>query len=201
MSPQESRDGFSGAGELSRQATRRLVSALAVSGFSPSALQALVGPALSDPDRVKAAHDTGLFDRPNPDLDTSAAATAHALGTPNAAVVLIDQHHHLLAGRYPVDTTMEASIPMESSLCTFAVATGQPFIVDDTARHALVADSPLVRSGEMMSFAGIPIMDRNRNAVGALVSWDNKPRRWTTGQIQVLTNLSAVVAAKIFGRR
>ena len=200
MSPQEGRGELSGAGEASRQASRRLVAALSASGFSPSALQALIGPALSDPDRLTAVHNTGLFDRPNPELDTTAAATAHALGTPNAAVVLIDQGHHLMAGRYPGNTTMDRSMPLESSLCKFVVATAQPFIVDDTARNVLVADNPLVRSGRVMSFAGIPIMDRNRNAVGALASWDDKPRRWTTGQIQVLTNLSAVVAAKIFGR-
>jgi GAF domain-containing protein len=200
MSPQEGRGGLSGTGEASRQASRRLVAALSESGFSPSALQALIGSALSDPDRLKAVHDTGLFDRPNPELDRSAATAAHALGTPNAAVVLIDQDPHLMAGRYPGDTTMDRSMPLDSSLCKFAVATAQPFIVDDTARSPLVADNPLVRSGRVMSYAGIPIMDRNRNTVGALASWDDRPRRWTTGQIQVLTNLSAVVAAKIFGR-
>ena len=200
MSPQESRGGFSDTREASRQASRRLVAALAESGFPPSALQSLIGPALSDPERLKAVHDTGLFDRPNPELDRSAATAAHALGTPFAAVSLIDQDHHLMAGRYLGRTTMDRSIPLESSLCKFPVATAQPFIVDDAQRNPLLADNPLVRSGRVMSYAGIPIMDRNRNAVGALASWDDKPRRWTTGQIQVLTNLSAVVAAKIFGR-
>lgn len=211
MSPQEGRGGLSGSAQASRQAIRRLVAALAESGFSPPELrrllndiksvQALIGPALADPDRLKAVQQTGLLDRSEPDLDSAAALTASALGTPYAAVSLFGRDHSLMAGRYPGDTATDRTVPLESSLCKFPVATAQPFIVDDAQRNPLVSDNPLVRSGRVMSYAGIPLMDGNHNVVGALASWDDKPRRWTTGQIQILTNLSAVVAAKIFRHR
>jgi GAF domain-containing protein len=210
MSPQEGRGGHSGAGESSRQTIRRLVAALADSGFSPSELrrllsdnpvQALIGPALADPNRLKAVQQTGLLERSEPDLDSAAALTASALGTPYAAVSLFGRDHSLMAGRYPDDTATDRTVPLEASLCKFPVATAQPFIVDDAQRNPLVSDNPMVRSGRVMSYAGIPLMDGDHNVVGALASWDDKPRRWTAGQIQVLTNLSVVVAAKIFGRR
>lgn len=211
MSPQEGRGEHFGAVESSRQTVRRLVAALADADFGPSelrnlvdhvaSLQPLIDSSLSDPERLRAVRDTGLLGRPDPELDQAAALTASALGTPFAAVSLVDRDRHVMAGRYLGDRMIDRSIPLESSLCKFAVATGQPFIVDDTQRNPLVAENPLVRSGDVRSYAGVPLMDRNHNAIGALASWDDKPHRWTTGQIQVLTNLGMVVTAKIFSRR
>lgn len=211
MSPQEGRGYLGVAGQASREAARRLLAALSSSGTSASesgrprgdstSLLAIVDSALADPDRLKAVHATGLLDRSDPDLDNAAVTTARALGTPYAAILLMGRDSSLMVGRYLGDTTMDRSIPLESSLCKFAVASAQPFIIDDTQQNPLVADNPMVRTGRIMSYAGMPLMDGNHNVVGALASWDDRPRRWSTGQIQILTNLSAVVAAKIFRRR
>jgi GAF domain-containing protein len=210
VSPREGRSEHFGAGQAGRQASRRLAVALARNGVSAAELelllsdgasvQELLKPALSDPDRLQSVRDTGLLDRPAPELDNAAALAALALGAPYAAVSLIAHDYSLRAGRYPEDGT-DRSLPLDSSLCTFAVATAQPFIVDDTTRNPLIADNPLVRSGRIRSYAGIPLMERDGRPVGALASWDDNPRRWTTGQIQILTDFAAVVADKIFARQ
>lgn len=211
VSPREGRSGHFGAGQAGRLASRRLIAALTRNGVSAAELQLLLSggssvqellkPALSDPERLQSVRDTGLLDRPAPELDNAAALTALALGSPYASVSLIADGYSLRAGRYPDDSPADRSLPLNSSLCTFAVATAQPFIVDDTARNPLIAENPLVRSGRIRSYAGIPLLDRDGRPVGALASWDDKPRRWTTGRIQILTDLAAVVADKIFGRQ
>ncbi len=156
---------------------------------------------ITDPGRLQAVHDTGLSDQGSPDLDAVARLAATALGVPYAAITLVDRDSQLMAGRHPGAPAGDRRLPLEASLCKFAVATGKPFIVDDTRRDPLVAGTPLVRSGDVLAYAGIPLADHRHRIVGAMAAWDRHARQWSAGQVQILTDFSAVVAAKIFGRR
>lgn len=156
---------------------------------------------IADPGRLRAVHATGLLDRPNPELDRVAMLAATALGVPYAAVTLVDRDSQLMVGYHPGGPTGDRPVHLAASLSRFTVATGKPFIVEDTRRHPQVADSPLARSGDMLAYAGIPLADHRHRIVGAMAAWDQQARRWTTGQLRILTDFSAIVAARIFGRR
>ena len=164
-----------------------------------SALGSLVNTVLSDTDRVAALHRTGLLDRPPGfALDKFAALTAEALGTPFAAVSLVDQDKQVHVGCNDNGEGSERTRPLEQSICKYAVATGEPLIVDDTLEHPLLADSPVVHDGSVRSYAGIPLTDLRGHAVGTLCAWDDQPHHWTGSQIQILEDLTAVMRAKIF---
>jgi GAF domain-containing protein len=160
---------------------------------------AMIQPVLDDPERLAAVQATGLGEVPNPDIDRMAMLAALALGTPYAAVTLVTDTCQMLAGCYFSGGTIARSMPLAESLCKFAVAGAEPFFIEDARRNPLSADNPLVRAGAFTAYAGAPLVDGQRQVVGALACWDTKPRLWTTGHLQVLGDLAAVVGARIFG--
>ena len=89
-------------------------------------------------------------------------------------------------------------IALEQSICKYAVASGEPLIVDDTLEHTLLADSPVVHDGSVRSYAGIQLTDPRGHAAGTLCAWDGQPHHWTGNQVQTLEDLTAVMPAKIF---
>ena len=195
---------------LDRQAVRQVIASAAFDdpavrnlmgqlGEVHSTLGSLVSTVLSDSERVAALHRTGLLDGPPRfELDHLAALTAEALGTSYAAVSLVDQDKQVLVGSNDGGEDSERTRPLEQSICKYAVASGEPLIVDDTLEHPLLADIPVVHDGSVRSYASIPLTDRRGHAVGTLCAWDGQPHHWTGGQIQILEDLTAVVRAKIF---
>ena len=154
--------------------------------------------ALADPNRLAALHDTGLLDgTPKVALDRFATLAAEALCVPSAAVSLVDRDRQVLIGCND-DTIADRTRPIELSICQYAVVSGDPLIVDDTTRHPLLADHPMVLNGAIRAYAGFPLCDRRGNAVGTLCAWDPHPRYWTNGQLQILEDLATAACAKVF---
>jgi GAF domain-containing protein len=121
----------------------------------------------------------------------------------------LQQRYEMFRSRFVIapdrlDAVFKAAIDacrtrtLEQSICKYAVASGEPLIVDDTSVHPLLADSPVVHDGSVRSYAGIPLTDRHGQVVGTLCAWDGQPRHWTGSQIQILEDLSTVIQAKIF---
>lgn len=162
------------------------------------AVAQLIKDVLAEPARLAALHDTGLMDgTPKVALDRFAALTAEALGVPYAAVSLVDSDQQVLIGCND-DTIADRTRPIELSICKYAVASGDPLIVDDTTTHPLLADHPMVLNGAIRAYAGFPLCDPGGNAVGTLCAWDPRPRCWTVGQLQILEDLAAAAGAKVF---
>ena len=155
---------------------------------------------LTDADRLTALHDTGLLDgAPRLALDQFAELTAEALGIPYAAVwIVADDRQVCLESNHP-DAHTKKSHPLEKSIGKYAVASGRPLIVDDITTHPVLADHPYALDGRIRAYAAFPLHDAGGNAVGTLSAWDDRPRRWTGGQVQILEDLSAAAHAKILG--
>jgi GAF domain-containing protein len=50
----------------------------------------------------------------------------------------------------------------------------------------------------VVAYLGIPLVDHGGNAIGTLCVFDDKPRLWSTGHVQVLTDLAELAAERIF---
>jgi GAF domain-containing protein len=165
------------------------------------ALDPVIQLSLSDPARLAALHSTGLMDNGQSSmLDNVALLTAEALATPFAAVSLLDDSRELLAGCNVADGDFDRLRPADLSIAKFTVVSGIPFIVDDATEHPLLANHPLVLSGEVGAYAGIPIFSDDDDAVGSLFAWDTHAVNWTGGQILVLQDMADLASAKIFHR-
>ena len=163
------------------------------------ALDSILDSVLSDPDRLEAVRGTRLLDNaPHAAIDRIAQLTAEALGTPFASVALVAHDRQILVGCNVGETAFSRHRPLEMSLSKFAVVSGEPLIVDDAALHPLLADHPAVRTGVLRAYAGVPLIDDRGNAVGTLSTWDHHPHQWTSGQIQILNDLTEVACAHLF---
>lgn len=169
--------------------------------INPDALEPIIGPSLGDSARLAALRGTGLLDAPDSGvLDGVALLAAEALATPYAAVSLLDESRELFVGCNFVDRGFKRVRPVAQSISKFTVVSGIPFIVDDATVHPLLANHPLVLSGDVGAYAGVPIFSDDDDAVGSLFSWVSRPIRWSGGQILVLQDMADLASAKIFRR-
>ncbi|MEU0494887.1 GAF domain-containing protein [Mycobacterium sp. NPDC006124] len=155
---------------------------------------------LADPDRLTALNAAGLLDgAPRLALDQFAELTAEALGVPYAAVSILAEDRQIRLGCNDPGATPNRSIPLDESICKYAVVSGQPLIIDDIVRHPVLADHPMALCGAIRAYAAFPLHDERGNPAGTLCAWDDQPRRWTSGQVQILEDLAAAAHAKVFG--
>jgi GAF domain-containing protein len=96
-------------------------------------------------------------------------------------------------------TAQERQTPLDQSVCQYAVADGTPLIITDARTDPVFKNHAAVRSGAVGAYLGIPLTDFEGHAIGTLCVFDNKPRMWGPGHVQVLSDLAALAAERIFG--
>ena len=157
---------------------------------------------LADPDRLLSLYATGLLDSPAEDAyDRITQAAADALGAPSAALSLVDVDRQFLKSAVGTRgaSAKTRQRPLDHSFCKYVVARGSVKSVPDARLDPVLKDHPDVRAGAVVAYLGIPLIDRSNNAVGTLCVSDTKPRHWSTGHLQVLTDFAEVASRRIFG--
>lgn len=177
---------------------------LSASGVLEKTAMPDVTTVITDPDRLRALHQTGLLDSPPEAIyDRITRAAADALDAPYATLTLVDEDRQFFKSAVGLDTSSAESrqTPLERSVCQYAVADGAPLILEDARLDPTFKQHPAVRDGSVVAYLGIPLMDQAGNAVGTLCVYDTKPRLWGTGHLQVLSDLAALAAERIFTTR
>jgi GAF domain-containing protein len=157
---------------------------------------------LSDPARLRALRQTGLLDSPREDTyDRLVLMATHALAVPTAAVSLVEEHRQFFKSIVGVDseTAEKRQTPIERSVCQYAVASGEPLIVEDARVHPQLSNHPAVVDNTLVAYAGIPLSDYEGHTIGTLCVWDTQPRQWTPGHVLTLIDLAALARERIFG--
>ncbi|AQT81690.1 hypothetical protein B1R94_24225 [Mycolicibacterium litorale] len=164
-----------------------------------SAVDSIIEDAVRDPDRLETLRRIGSYDDVrSPALDNIATLTAEALGTRAAAVSLVYPDRQVLAGSNAPENEVPRIRPLEMSICKYTVASREALVVDDTRAHPLLHDHPAVRDGGVLAYAGVPLLDTHGNVAGTLCTWDNRPRHWSSGQVQILADLADVALRRLF---
>lgn len=177
---------------------------LSASGVLEKTAMPDVTTAITDPDRLRALHQTGLLDSPPEAIyDRITRAAADALDAPYATLTLVDEDRQFFKSAVGLDTSSAESrqTPLERSICQYAVADGAPLILEDARLDPTFKQHPAVRDGSVVAYLGIPLLDEFGNAVGTLCVYDTEPRLWGTGHLQVLSDLAALAAERIFVAR
>lgn len=161
-----------------------------------------VSAVLADPDRLRALYATGLLDSPPEELyDRITRAAAAALDAPSAAVSLVDIDRQFFKSSFGMDveSAEERQTPLNRSVCQYAVANGTSLILEDARLDPVFKNHPAVRDGTVVAYLGIPLIDGDGNAIGTLCVFDHRPRMWSSGHVQVLSDLAGLVAERMFG--
>jgi hypothetical protein len=181
---------------------KELLVHLADSGVFAETEMPDVTAAITDPNRLRSLYATGLLDSPPEAVyDRITRAAADALDAPHAALSLIDVDRQFFKSSVGIGGTsaQETQTPLERSVCQYAVANGAALILEDARVDPVFKNHPAVRDGTVVAYLGIPVIDHDGNAIGTLCVFDTKPRLWGTGHVQVLSDLAALAAERIFG--
>lgn len=182
-------------------AAKDLLARLSETGVFATDAMPNVSAAVNDPDRLQALYDTGLLDSPPEEMyDRLTRAAADALDAPFAAVSLIDVDRQFFKSTAGMDgmSAEERQTPLDQSVCQYAVANGTPLILGDARADPVFKNHPVVRAGAVIAYLGIPLIDQGGNAIGTLCVFDNKPRLWGAGHVQILSDLAQIVTERIF---
>lgn len=178
-----------------------LLNHLSASGVLATTAMPDVSAAITDPERLRSLYATGLLDSPPEAVyDRITRAAAEALDAPFALVSLVDADRQFFKSAAGMETNspQERQTPLERSVCQYAVANGQPLILEDARADPVFKNHPAVRDGTLVAYLGIPLKDHDGHGIGTLCVFDTKPRLWGTGHVQVLTDLAALAADRIF---
>lgn len=163
---------------------------------------AATDPVIRDPQRLRALFDTGLMNtQPGATYDRIAQMAVDALDVPSAGVSLVSDEKQWFCSAAGLSGEMEETrtVPLDRSLCQYAVSSGTPLVIEDARLHPTLAGHPIVADGTVVAYAGIPLTDSHGHTIGTLCAWDGRPKQWTTGHVQVLEDLAEIVRERIFG--
>ncbi|WP_111768484.1 GAF domain-containing protein [Nakamurella deserti] len=128
-------------------------------------------------------------------LETVLMVVAETLEFPTVRVNVVDddrQHTIRLFG-----TGGTGSVPRSEAFCDTVVRTGHPVIVQDAAHDPRFADFPAVRSGEIGSYLGVPLVGREDLVIGAICTVDSTHRTITSHQLRVLLQFGKIVERQL----
>ena len=153
-----------------------------------------------DPDRLGALRATGLLDSPfQENFDRHARIASEALGAPVALVSLVDEDRQFFKSclGLPEPWQSRRETPLSHSFCQHCVASREPLIVDDAREHPVLKDNLAIRDLKIVAYAGVPLFDREGNALGTLCTIDDRPRHWSTNQVELLKDIARSVIREI----
>ena len=182
---------------------KELLAHLSESGVLETDAMPDVSAVVSDPDRLRSLNATGLLDSPaEQTYDRITQAAADALDAPFAAITLIDADRQFFkssVGMGDMSTPEQRQAPLDQSICQYAVADRIPLVLEDARTDPVFMKHPVVRSGAVIAYLGIPLIDYDGHAIGTLCVFDDKPRLWGTGHVQLLSDLAQLAVERIFG--
>jgi len=157
-------------------------------------------PVLRDPARLAALRDAGLLDTGAEAVFDRLTALAHRLlEVPLTMVTLVDVDRQIIKScmglAEPWATTRESSLSY--SFCKYAVARAQPFLVEDARTDPRLRDSPAVTQLGMVSYAGVPLVNAQGQALGAFCVCDSRPRRWTDDEVAIVAEMARSALTEI----
>ncbi|GAA3141177.1 hypothetical protein GCM10010466_35230 [Planomonospora alba] len=154
---------------------------------------------IHDARRLRALRATGLLEADEaPLLDRVTRLAVQCLHVQTAMVSLIDADRQVvISAAGPDEPDRHEQAPLPQSLCRHIVATGAPLTVPDARADARRREIEAPGSGQLTSYAGMPLRAGPGQVLGALCVIDAEPRQWSDEQLVMLEDLAALAEAEI----
>ena len=116
-------------------------------------------------------------------------------GVTTALVSLVDQNRQWFKSKQGLS---ETETPRDVSFCGHAILSDTPLVIPDALRDPRFSDNPLVTGAPHVRFyAGCPLRATNGSKLGTLCILDPNPRAFGAEDIQLLSDLAAIVEQEI----
>ncbi|HXQ78130.1 MAG TPA: PAS domain S-box protein [Gemmatimonadaceae bacterium] len=150
--------------------------------------------ALSSPERLAALHRTGLLDSPPEDLlDGFTRLAAKILGVSTVVISLVEEHSQYFKSACGNNAPAAGWYPLEACYCQDVIGSGKPIVLADAWNEAEFSG----RGSKIRAYAGIPLVTAAGQVLGSFCALDERPRDWTSHDIDVLTALAAAVMSEV----
>ena len=153
-----------------------------------------------DPARLEALWRTALLDSPPEEpFDRLTRLAARILAAPVSLVTLVDRDRQFFKSGHGLAEPWASrrETPLSHSFCRYAVAEGEPFVVEDAREDPRVRDNLAVPELGVVAYAGVPLVTNDGHALGTLCVIDSKPRRWSDEELPLLGDLAGAAMTEI----
>jgi CheY-like chemotaxis protein/GGDEF domain-containing protein len=167
---------------------------------SPGEKQATAAAAAAEARRLRAIADLGLGEvASEPALHGFVDSIARAFDVPMCFVSVVDESRQFWTAGcgIPDDLAVSRGSPREESFCRHAVAARSALIVQDAAENPYFRDNPFVKVRGVRFYAGVPLINREGDALGTLCLLDYQPRAFSAFDLELMTVLARRVLAEI----
>jgi PAS domain S-box-containing protein len=156
---------------------------------------------LADPGRLAALAEAQLMDTPPEEsFDRITRLAVRLLGARMAYISLLDSRRQFLKSVAGPPLPMRET-PVERSICQRVVESGEPLSIEDLSADVVVSATPLRQALGVNSYLGVPLTTPEGHTIGTLCVLGGSRRDWTEEDQDTLTDLAAIVAQEIDGRR
>lgn len=132
-------------------------------------------------------------------FDRIARLASQLVRAPVSIILLEDDGQLLFLGRNKSadfnGERAEAAIPPQ--LCRHVVETGEPLIIGNIGKHALLESNPSGGEIKIAACAAIPLTTDDGQTFGCFCAVDSAPRNWLPGEVGVLSELAALAMTEI----
>jgi len=151
--------------------------------------------------RLERLHFYKVLDTPpEAAFDCITRLASSILGTPIAAISLVDQHRQWFKSTVGLGDTTETT--RDVAFCAHTILGNDVFVVSDARDDPTFSQNPLVTGDLGIRFyAGAPLTTRDGINLGAVCIIDQKPRTPTPEQLALLKDLSVLVIDELELRR
>ena len=120
------------------------------------------------------------------------------LNVPTAFISLVDDNRDFYKSASGFGEPLHSARQLTGrTFCHYAIQSSAPLVIDDAAAHPVYRNVPTVQSLGVAAYVGVPLVMDDGQAIGSFCAIDNKPRRWTPVEIEVLTELAASAKREI----
>jgi PAS domain S-box-containing protein len=151
-----------------------------------------------DPQRLTAARVVAEAAVGAPGLQRLTDLTAALLGAPSAAVTVVDEVQTMAGGSGPQAWGVGAELPPTETLSALVVEARAPLAAEDARSDPRLADRPVVRSGAVVSYLGVPLFDaEDEHVVGVLAVFGPEPRAWSPADVTLMEQLAGPLGTEL----
>ncbi|MDH6237265.1 sensor domain-containing diguanylate cyclase [Cryobacterium sp. CG_9.6] len=152
-----------------------------------------------DPRRMKAVVEADLERTAETDLDAVIATLRLACAVPVVVVNIVTADRQTYVAEVGVGAACTLFAD-EVSFCAEVVNTGRALTVSDAASHPLYSLNPLVLSGAIGSYAGVPLID-NGVVLGTVALFDDRARTFSADELEILRHQGKLAGSVLALRR
>jgi hypothetical protein len=142
-------------------------------------------------DRHAALQRLDLLDTaPDENFDSITRSARRIFRCVGAGIALIDDDRQWFSNTSGLPIP---ELPRSGAIGDYVIQTNHGFFVEDALGDPRLADSYLVTTAKLRSYAGIPIRDPSGHMIGVLCVYDDKPHQFTTVEIAILRSLAHLI--------